>query len=255
MFILRESGSRNDSDLAARRFLTVLNIIYHAICYYILSLLLICYIVQNLDLTWSIRFTVACFIFLLRNICEHIPILVENTVSGTQGDFSHGRFSLRLENPTGILLILWAKIHTQPQIYLTVKHTCRQELQANGTTFMLFSKENTGRTTYLKNMCGIPSPKLTHQFLDLWLWGWSKSLLTTAPWYSCPRRRESWKAIVTTRSIWGRVLANLSLMWWKDGFIFSGWFVTKAKMFVTFVTNLHGKRKKRPIAASTIVCC
>ena len=96
-------------------------------------------------------------------------------------------------------------------------------------------------------MCGIPSPNwhISSLICGCELWGWSKSLLTTAPWYSCPRRREFWKAIVTTRSIWGRVLANLYKSHVMEGWIYFFRMVcNKSKHVCYIVTNLHGKRKR-----------
>lgn len=208
------------------------SLLYWISCYYryILSLRYRFVILFQI-LTWSMHFTSLPLVFF----------------------FSHNFRASRGPLPLGSF---WAKIHTafshlscsQPYLY-------SRESQANGTTFKFFSIYRSHHI--LQRLVWNYQPTLTHQFLDLWLWGWSKSLLTTPPWYSCPRRRESWKAIVTTRSIWGRVSANPSFKWWKDGFMSSRRFLTKGHMFLT---NLQGKWRRTtfqrdPWNATISACC
>ena len=223
------TGRRSGPDLAARSFVTVLNILLLVLPVYTISTLSICYIVQNLDLIHAFHFTTTCFLLL-----PHFQ--------GFKGTFATGILLSKDPHPFSHLSC------SQPYLY-------SRESQANGTTFKFFSIYRSHHI--LQRLVWNYQPTLRQQFLDLWLWGWSKSLLTTAPWYSCPRRRESWKAIVTTRSIWGRVSANLSFMWWKDGFISSRRFLTKGHMFLT---NLQGKRTRNtfqrdPWNATISACC
>ena len=192
-------------------------------------------------LTWSMHFTSLQLVFFFSISVITFESWLETQFQGFKATFDP--------------LSFWAKIHTHSHICPAVNHTCSRESQANGTTFKLFSIYRSHHI--LQRLVWNYQPTLRHQFLDLWVWGWSKSLRTTAPWYSCPRRRESWKAIVTTRSIWGRVSANLSFMWWKDGFVSSRRFLTKGHMFLT---NLQGKWRRTtfqrdPWNATISACC
>ena len=199
------TGRRSGPDLAARSFVTVLTIDPATSTTGI-------YYLYTIDLLYCSKSWLDPCISLHYNLFSSSPYQSTHSNPGWKRNFRASSRPLPLGS-------FWAKIHTHSHIYPAVNHTCSRESQANGTTFKLFSIYRSHHI--LQRLVWNYQPTLRHQFLDLWLWGWSKSLPTTAPWYSCPRRRKSWKAIVTTRSIWGRVSANLSFMWWKDGFISS----------------------------------
>ena len=219
------------------------SLLYWISCYYryILSLRYRFVILFQI-LTWSMHFTSLQLFFFFSISVNTFQSWLESQFQGFKATFATGILVSKDPHPFSHLSC------SQPYLY-------SRESQANGTTFKFFSIYRSHHI--LQRLVWNYQPTLTHQFLDLWLWGWSKSLLTTPPWYSCPRRRESWKAIVTTRSIWGRVSANPSFKWWKDGLMSSRRFLTKGHMFLT---NLQGKWRRTtfqrdPWNATISACC